>query len=202
MLSKMLNKKGFTMVELLVVLVIIAILAAVATPIYLANTQRAKVSEAVATISLIRQVEREYNTSKTGYFDVVAGNIMNPAPDSAIADGTPTPATAGAAVQIGPAQYFPAVSYTVNAGTNIATAPASTTNYTTAHALFTNPVAQNYVIYVDGSQNTGVDCTIASPTNCGLNQAQVTNFRLAMDDTGRTFVCYGTCGTAANWTAY
>ena len=54
------NKQGFTMVELLVVLVIVAILAAVATPIYLANVKRSRASEAVATMALIRQSLRDY----------------------------------------------------------------------------------------------------------------------------------------------
>ena len=42
----MFSKKGFTMVELLVVLIILAILVAVAVPMYFANVRRARASEA------------------------------------------------------------------------------------------------------------------------------------------------------------
>ena len=64
------NKKGFTMVEVLVVLVIVAILAAVATPIYLANVQRSRASEAIASMALIRQAERDYVINAANYFDI------------------------------------------------------------------------------------------------------------------------------------
>ena len=74
------NVKGFTMIELLVVLVIIAILAAVATPLFLANTKRAKASEAVATMGLIRQAQRDYKTNNNTYFDVASDKIQKPLP--------------------------------------------------------------------------------------------------------------------------
>ena len=69
----MLNRKGFTMVELLVVLVIIAILAAVATPLFLSNTQRAKASEASATMALLRQALREFRIQNGNFFDILHG---------------------------------------------------------------------------------------------------------------------------------
>src|SRR3989338_383448 len=72
----MMNKKGFTMVELLVVLVIVAILAAVATPIYLANVQRSRASEAVSAMALIRQALRDYQITANAYFDVTSDEVQ------------------------------------------------------------------------------------------------------------------------------
>ena len=64
---------AFTLVELLVVLVIVAILAAVATPLYLQNTRKAKASEAVATLGLLRDAERDYRSQHDLYFDAKIG---------------------------------------------------------------------------------------------------------------------------------
>ena len=53
---------GFTLVELMVVVIIIGILAAAAVPIYTAQTRRAKTSEALAGLGAIRSAERVYKT--------------------------------------------------------------------------------------------------------------------------------------------
>ena len=56
--SKDKNKAGFTLVELMVVAVIVAILAAVAIPLMSANKNRAIMTEAEAALGTIRSALR------------------------------------------------------------------------------------------------------------------------------------------------
>ena len=63
------NQKGFTLIELMIVIAIVGILAAVALPAYQDYTIRAKMSEAIALLG-------EGKTSVTEYF--IANNVMPP----------------------------------------------------------------------------------------------------------------------------
>jgi len=60
-----LNKKGFTLVELIVVIVIIGILAAIAAPSMTANVTRAKRAEAISAMGSIRTAYRLYTADKS-----------------------------------------------------------------------------------------------------------------------------------------
>lgn len=65
-------QKGFTLIELMIVVAIIGILAAIALPAYSDYTARAKVSEAILALSQCRTTITE--VSQTGKNDAPAGN--------------------------------------------------------------------------------------------------------------------------------
>ena len=79
------NQGGFTLVELMIVVIIVGILAAVAIPMYQGATERAKASEAVAALGTIRGAMRVYyaehgtyvNASFTLNAQVTNGSILD-----------------------------------------------------------------------------------------------------------------------------
>ena len=60
---KLRSKKGFTLIELMIVVAIIGILAAIAIPTYMDYTVRAKVSEAVSLLAGYATAAAEYHNS-------------------------------------------------------------------------------------------------------------------------------------------
>jgi len=183
--QKFKTKDGFTLVEIMIVVFIIALLAAIAIPNYTRHTNRAKASEAVASMAMIRQAMRDYFINTSDHFNIATTNIDNALPDS-VAAGVPTPVTAGVDLDIGGAsrvaQFFSNPAFTVDA-----TAPAS--------ARFTNPGPIDFIISVDGSVNP-----TCGATDCAINAGIVDDYRLEMDNTGRVFVSYN--GMGGPWEPY
>jgi type IV pilus assembly protein PilA len=76
MLSKlrksMKNQKGFTLIELMIVVAIIGILAAIAIPNFLSYQKKAKTSEAKTNLGAIRTSEESYKAENDVYLSCTA----------------------------------------------------------------------------------------------------------------------------------
>lgn len=66
-MKKLMNESGFTLVELMIVIVIVGILAAVAVPIYQSNIAKAKMTECDAALGTIRTALRVYYAANNAY---------------------------------------------------------------------------------------------------------------------------------------
>jgi type IV pilus assembly protein PilA len=79
LISRNQSDKGFTLVELLVVIIIIGILAAISLPNFMNQTAKAKQSEARQNISLINKAQNVYRTEKSNFaskFDNLAIAVL------------------------------------------------------------------------------------------------------------------------------
>jgi len=65
-------RKGFTLVELAVVIVIIGVLAAFGVPKFLNSVERSKAAEAVAYLSAVQNSQERYVAKEGVYADAVA----------------------------------------------------------------------------------------------------------------------------------
>jgi len=80
----MLRKKGFTLVELMVVVVIVAILAAVAIPLLTGRIDASKWSEANASAGTIRTAVRAYFAEKPTAAQALSGTMDDAALQTAL----------------------------------------------------------------------------------------------------------------------
>ena len=65
---------GFTLTEVLMVVVIIGVLACLIIPRYTASTESAYASQATGTLGAMRQAELAYNLETGSYMTLVVGN--------------------------------------------------------------------------------------------------------------------------------
>ena len=72
------NKKGFTLIELIIVVIIIGILASIAAPMMQGMTERAKKTEALTALGTIRSAERLYRMEYNSYVTVTDFSVNNP----------------------------------------------------------------------------------------------------------------------------
>ena len=77
----MINKtRGFTLIELITAIVVVAILAAVALPSYRAHIMRAKIAEATSTLADMRVKMEQYFQDQRSYVGACAPNTVAPLP--------------------------------------------------------------------------------------------------------------------------
>ena len=72
------RKKGFTLIELVVVIAIVALLAALAVPSFLDSVRKSRRSDAMETIMNIQLAQEKWRASDTDYGTLVEMGFTNP----------------------------------------------------------------------------------------------------------------------------
>lgn len=72
------RQRGFTLIEVMITVVIVAILAAVALPVFMDQIRKSRRSDAIDTLAQVQQAQERYRANNTAYgthFIVVGGRM-------------------------------------------------------------------------------------------------------------------------------
>jgi type IV pilus assembly protein PilA len=157
MSRKVLVRKGFTLVELLIAVVIVGLLVAVALPNFLNNTNKSRLTEATQALSAINNGQSEYRFKHPGqYFQVGvdAPSVPTDGSTTFVATVPPTPAPNSVEQQANFSQVLG-----VNLGTGT---PGDRWNFTTM------PRTVDLAIPTDAADGTGVAATDFTSSAYGI----------------------------------
>lgn len=90
--------EGFTLIELMIVVAIVGVLAAIAIPSFTGYVQRARMAESVSFLGEIKQRQEAYRAEFGQYADVSAGSLANYTPATMPRSGTSSSWPAASAV--------------------------------------------------------------------------------------------------------
>ncbi len=67
------KRYGFTLMELMLVVMVIAILVSISIPSYINTTERARAREAISTLESMRAAELAYSSERRQFMDLTSG---------------------------------------------------------------------------------------------------------------------------------
>ncbi len=73
------NRGGFTLMEVLIVVVVLAVLAGLAVPMYTASVEKSRKAEALAALGALRQSELRFFAQTGAYTNAIANLDFDPA---------------------------------------------------------------------------------------------------------------------------
>ncbi len=165
-------QKGFTLIELMIVVAIIGILAAVAIPAYQDYIVKSKLSKVVTTLDPIKTALALYLQEQGGFPVAVAGDMVGGAAGNA--SGTPTtPATFWASLGFSVFPSLPAEVYSLAPFTATAGGATSSTNMTLILELQNIKAGTINGTWLSISPNTKDNLQITSTNNPSPSSATV-----------------------------
>ncbi|MCU0921785.1 MAG: prepilin-type N-terminal cleavage/methylation domain-containing protein [Burkholderiaceae bacterium] len=117
-------QRGFTLVELMIAVVVVALLASIALPSFMDSIRKSRRSEAFAALSAVQQAQERWRGNHASY----AGNAQLTAAPSASAPGLGQPATTASGYYGIAISGESAVGYSVTATAVAGTSQASDGN--------------------------------------------------------------------------